>query len=109
VGFYTPLSLELEKISIVFCPAAFWLGPEGIVPELLLSAGVMYRGGRFNTGISARYEFDFEESGNSRFLAGAEINIFPAPSNIVYSILGGILLRDSSLGYYAGLGIGLIF
>ena len=109
VGFYAPFSLELEKISVVFCPAAFWLGPEGLVPELLLSAGVMYHGGRFNSGLSARYEFDFKEDNNSRFLAGAEINIFPSPSNIVYSILGGVLLIDSSLGYYAGLGIGLIF
>ena len=108
-GFYAPLSLELDKFSVVFCPAAFWLGPKDIVPELLLSAGVMYRGNWFNTGISARYELGFNESSKSRLLAGAEIIIFPAPSNIVYSILGGVWLKDSRLGYYAGLGIGFMF
>ena len=109
VGFYTPLSLDLTNISIVVCPSAFWHGPQGIVPDLLLSAGILYRGTWLTGGISARYEFDFTENSGQRLLAGAEIHLFPPPSILVFSINGGIIQQGSKIGGYGGLTIGMIY
>ena len=108
VVFFTPVSIEHSNFSVVFCPSAFWHGPEGFVPELLLSAGFLYRGSWINTGISARYEFNFKENADARLLAGAEVHIFPSPSNLVFSLQGGIIYA-SKLDYYGGIGIGLIY
>jgi len=108
VGFYTPLSLELTNLSIAFCPIIFWHGPEGLIPQLLLSTGVLYRGSWLTGGISARYEFDFEDNARSRLLAGAEINLFPPPSNFFFSFRGGIVYQRD-IGWYGGVGIGLIY
>ena len=108
-GIYTPLSLEISSFSLVLCPAAFWHGPEGIAPDLLLSAGVHYHGSWLTSGISARYEFGFKEDNEARFLTGAEINLFPPPSNIVFLIQGGIWIKSSNLGGYGGVGIGFIY
>jgi len=108
-GLYAPLSLELDELSIVFCPAAYWTLPENIIPRLLLSAGIMYQFNWLNTGLSARYEINFEEKKETRILTGVEINLFPPPSNIIYFIQGGVWFKETSLGYYAGLGIGLIY
>jgi len=109
-GFYTPLSLELTNISFVICPAAFWRGPDGLVPELLLSAGILYHGSFFTGGISARLEFDFsKDEPFGRFLAGAEFRIFPDPSNLIFTLQGGILIQGSEPRGYGGLAIGLIY
>jgi len=108
IGFYTPLSLELKSLSIAFCPIVFWHGPEGLIPHLLLSTGVLYRGSWITGGISARYEFDFEDNTRSRLLAGMEINLFPPPSNLFFSFRGGVVYQYDISGY-GGVGIGLIF
>jgi hypothetical protein len=108
VGFYTPLSLELTNLSIAFCPIIFWHGPEGLIPQLLLSTGVLYRGSWLTGGISARYEFDFEDNSRARLLAGVELNLFPPPSNLFFSFRGGIIYQRDISGY-GGVGIGLIY
>ena len=107
-GFFTPVSLEFSNFSVVFCPSAFWRGPENVIPELFLSAGLLYRGNWINAGISARYEFDFKENSNERLLAGAQIYFFPSPSNLIFSLHGGIIYA-AGMDYYGGLGIGLIY
>jgi len=107
-GLYTPLSLELSNFSIVFCPAAFWYGFSGFVPKLLLSGGVLYRGSWLTGGISARSELGFSH-GSTRFLAGAEAQFFPPPSNLVYSIFSGIWTQDDKIGAYGGIGFGVIY
>jgi hypothetical protein len=107
VGFYTPLSLELTNLSIAFCPIIFWHGPEGLKLQLLLSTGVLYHGSWLTGGISARYEFDFEDT-RSRLLAGVELNLFPPPSNLFFSFRGGIVYQRD-IGGYGGVGIGLIY
>jgi len=109
VSFFAPLSFELANFSIALSPAAFWRGPETPVPEFQLSAGILYRASWFNAGISARYEFDFNDINDSRFLAGAEARFFPAPLFIFYSIQGGVILRGEQLSGYGGLGIGIIY
>jgi len=110
VGFHIPLSLDLSNFSIVFSPAIFWRGPEGFTPALLLSAGALYRGAFFTSGLSARAEFDFTENTTSpKFLAGLEAHIFPPPSNLFFSIKAGIWTQDSLIGGYGSAGIGLIY
>jgi len=108
LGFYMPLSLELTNLSIAFCPVIFWYGPEGFIPRLLLSTGVLYRGSWITGGISMRYEFDFEDNERSRLLAGIEADFFPPPSNFFFSLRGGIIYRQDISGY-GGIGIGLIY
>ncbi|MDR2543297.1 MAG: PEGA domain-containing protein [Treponema sp.] len=108
-GLHSPLSYELTNLSIVFCPALFWHGPEGLTPALLLSTGVLYRDNWYNAGLSARCEIDFRENAESpKFLTGAELHLFPPPSNLVFSLLGGVWVQGKRLGGYGGLRIGII-
>jgi len=107
VGFHAPLSVELSDFSIVFCPSAFWRCPEGIIPELLLGAGVLYRGTWITGGLSARAEIDFKEN-SLRFLTGAEVHFIPPASNFVITAHGGIINKDG-MDWYAGAGIGFIY
>jgi len=108
IGFYTPLSLELKALSIAFCPIVFWHGPEGLIPHLLLSTGFLYHSSWLTGGISARYEFDFEDDTRSRLLAGMEVNLFPPPSNLFFSFRGGVVYQYDISGY-GGVGIGVIY
>ena len=110
VGLYIPLSLELAKVSVIISPAIFWRGPEGLTPALLLSAGVLYRGSWFTSGLSARVEFDFiENSTGPKILGGLEAHFFPPPSTLFFSIKAGMWTKDSQTGGFGGAGIGLIY
>jgi len=110
VGLYLPLSLEPANFSIALCPAAFWLGPEGITPEFLLSAAIMYKGDWFNAGLSARSEFNFANNAKEpRILAGAQVYIFPPPSIFYFSLQGGIWKHGEYSGGYGGLGLGIVY
>jgi hypothetical protein len=110
IGVYAPLSLELENISIAFSPGVFWRGPSGSAPELLLSTGILYRGGRLFAGISARAEIDFpEDKINPKILAGTEWRYNPLSSNMIFSCQLGIRTQDSRTGGYGGVGIGVIY
>jgi len=115
VGFYLPLSFQITNFNVVFSPAIFWRGPEGLIPELLLSAGLLYKSDWLNAGLSARYELDFKEEQkarffkNAKFLTGAEVRFFPSPSNLIYTIHGGVWAQNKSFGGYGGIKIGMIF
>jgi len=112
VGLYLPLSLEIAKFSLIFSPAIFWHGPDSAIPALLLGVGVLYRGDWINAGLSFRPEFDFSRSpiaDNIRLLTGAEVRIYPPPSNLVFSLQAGMWTQNRRLGGYGGLGIGVIF
>jgi hypothetical protein len=114
IGLYAPLSLELSiqnlgQFSIILCPSIFWYGPESLIPKLLLSAGVLYRGSWLTGGLSMRYEFDFTDGISPKIFTGAEVHIFPPPSNFVFSLRGGMWTQDSVAGGFGGLGIGIIF
>jgi hypothetical protein len=110
IGIYAPLSLELKNISIALSPGVFWRGPSGSVPELLLSAGILYKGGRHFAGISARAEIDFsEEQINPKILAGAEWRYNPLSSNMLFSCQFGMWMQGERIGGYGGIGIGLIY
>ena len=107
IGVHAPMSAELTKFSIIFCPSIFWRGPEGIIPELLFGAGVLYRGSWMTGGVSARGEFDLADN-NFRFLTGAEAHFIPPDLNFVFTLQGGII-TSGSIDWYAGLGIGFIY
>jgi hypothetical protein len=108
-GLHIPLSLELANFSLTVCPAVFWRGPHGITPELLLSAGILYKGDWFNAGLSARSELDFTDNDKKpRILAGAQVCFFPPPSIFYFSLQGGIVYQQDISGY-GGIGIGLIY
>jgi hypothetical protein len=109
VGVFTPLSLELKMFSFIFSPCVFWRGPEGAIPALLLSGGILYRSGWINAGVSARGEIDFTENTKPRFLTGAEGRFYPPPSNFIISLHAGMWAQDSSAGGYGGVGIGIIY
>jgi hypothetical protein len=112
IGLYAPLSLELSYFSIVFSPAVFWRVPDGPIPALLLSAGLLYRGEWMNAGPSLRAEIDFSAApvaDNVRFLAGAEARFYPPPSNFVFFFQTGLWTQKQKLGGYGGAGIGVIF
>lgn len=110
VGLYVPLSMKHSRFSFIFTPEIFWRGPEGIVPALLLSAGVLYQNTWINTGFSTRFEFDFkEDSNNPRFFSGLEAHFSPPPSNLVFSVQAGLWTHGGKTGGYGGLSIGIIF
>jgi len=105
-----PFSLELKPFFLIFCPAAFWRGPEGFIPELHLGAGILYRGGFLNAGLSYRCEFNLENkdiNDTAKHLAGAEFHI--TISNLVISLRGGIWSKSGQSGGFGGTGVGLIF
>jgi len=109
-GLYLPISLELANFSLALCPAAFWFGPEGITPEFLLSAAIMYKGSWFNAGLSARSEFNFADNAKEpRILAGAQVYFFPPPSIFYFSLQGGMWRHGEYSGFYGGLGLGIVY
>jgi len=113
IGVHAPLSFDLTNISLVLSPSLLWRGPEGLVPALLLSTGVLYRGSWLNAGLSMRCEMDFTDNtpyanANPKFLAGAELHLFPPPSNLFFSILGGAWTQEQKIGGYGGFKIGVI-
>ena len=110
VGLFTPLSFNYKRFSAVFCPAAFWRGPEKAVPELQLCAGAHYRAGTLNAGLSYRFEIDFENektAENAKHLTGAELHI--NLKNFVISLNSGLWTRSGLISGFGGVGIGMIF
>ena len=118
VGVYLPMSLSWGPVKALFSPGMSWPGPGDPIPRLLLSAGAMYLGSRYSVGLSVREDFDFTNSGERRgisfsqrlrFHGGLEINFYPPPSYLVYTILGGFWLHGDRIGGFGGLGIGFIY
>jgi hypothetical protein len=114
IELYFPFALNLgEGFSFSLSPAALWTGDEGFpwkpVPRLLVSGGLMMNLRYLSAGISVRPEFNFSNLLPLPFMAGAEVKIYPPPSSFVFSFLGGVWARDSRLGGFGGLAIGLIY
>lgn len=113
-----PMSLGLNSFSLYLSPGVRWPGKDDPIPRLVLSAGALYRSTWFTTGISVRPEFDFTRIGNRaalsfgervKILCGAECKFYPPPSNIVYSVLGGVWIKGGRAGGFSGIGIGLLY
>jgi hypothetical protein len=123
------------RFSCTLTPALIWTGEEGYpseaVPRILLSAGGLFTSGYLMAGISIRSEYRFRGSATDPphavdspaaarlfpkfaswfgpLLIGAEFRIFPPPSNLVFSILGGGWFFNGEAGAFGGFGIGLIY
>jgi hypothetical protein len=109
VCLFIPAELELSIFSIIFSPGIFWKDPEGLIPDLLLGAGFLYKGSWFNTGLSTRTEFGFRDNFSVKFLSGVEARFYPSPSNLVFSAHAGLWTKSSRVGGYGGIGIGIIY
>ena len=101
--------------SFVLNPAVLWTGDEGFpwdpVPRMLVSGGFLMQMTYISAGFSIRSEYKFS-GGNPwpPFLTmGTELKFFPPPSSFVFSLIGGIWIRDRSVGGFGGLGIGMIY
>jgi hypothetical protein len=116
LGAYVPLSWRFTRLSLLLSPGIRWPVPRELIPRLLLSGGVLYRGSWFIAGYSLRTELNFSEisgggrGGNPLFLtSGGEIKFYPPPSNLVFTLSGGFWFTGSRAGAFGGAGIGLIY
>jgi hypothetical protein len=119
MGFYSPLSWSFDSLTLIFSPGIQWPIPYDLVPRPVLSGGIHYQGTYFTAGFSLKQEFNFSEhsrSGqdernrNPAFLqAGGELKWYPPPSNLVFTLSGGLWHTDYQTGGFGGLGIGLIY
>ena len=115
IELFLPFSVDFaRRFSFALTPAALWTSDEGFpwepVPRLLISGGLMTRFDYFSAGLSARSEYDFGSSAWPPFvIAGAEITFFPPPSSFVFSVKGGVWVRNGNTGGFGGLGIGMIY
>jgi hypothetical protein len=108
-----PVSLSFGALTAFITPGALWAGEKGFpdsgVPSAILSAGISYRHSIFNSGISIRTEYLFENGiSMGPISVGGEIKFFPKPSVFVISAMGGITYEDNSFGGFGGIGIGFI-
>jgi hypothetical protein len=117
-GLYLPMSVDIGRVTVLWSPGMRWPGPEDPVPRLLFSVGALFQGAWFTVGLSAREEFDFTDSSSRsglsfsqrlRFHGGLELNLYPPPSFLVYTLLGGIWLYNDRIGGFGGLGVGFIY
>lgn len=102
-----------DVLSASLAPGLLWSGPLGFpesgVPSGILSAGISYRRSVFNSGISLRTEYFFENGTNlGPITLGGEIKFFPQPSVFVLSAMAGIVYQNNSWGGFGGIGIGFI-
>jgi hypothetical protein len=114
-----PLSWKAGKnLSLEFSPGVFWTGedsyPAEALPRLLLSGGLLFRRPSFTAGLSLQSRAHFagtgkEDPGFGPLMAAAEIRLFPPPSNVVFSLLGGGWTDFGRFGGFGGIGIGVIY
>jgi hypothetical protein len=114
-----PLSWRLgEALSLALSPGALWTGEEGYpaetVPRFLLSGGLLFRRPTFTAGFSLQSRLRivgaaWKDPGLGPLMAAAEIRLFPPPSNMVFSLVGGGWADDGRYGSFVGIGIGLIY
>jgi hypothetical protein len=117
VGLALPVSWtfgdDCSALSASLSPGILWAGesgfPESGTPSGILSAGIAYRRSIFNSGISLRTEYFFENGISlGPVTLGGEIKFFPQPSVFVISAMAGIVYDKNSFGGFGGIGIGFI-
>ena len=116
IELYVPFSLDLGSIfSVTLSPAALWTGDDGFpwegVPRLLVSGGFLMRFKYLSAGLSVRQEYNFSSGvfWPPFSMIGCELKFLPPPSSFVFSLMGGVWVRDSGIGAFGGLGIGMIY
>jgi hypothetical protein len=114
VEFAIPVSYYFgDSLSVSIAPALLWAGAEGFpdsgIPSGILSAGIAFRRSVFNSGLSLRTEYLFENGARlGPITLAGEIKFFPQPSVFVLSARAGIVYDDNSAGGFGGIGIGFI-
>jgi hypothetical protein len=114
---YLPMSLGLGRFfSVLLSPGVFWAGFDEPVPRLVLSGGLLFRHSWFSAGLSLRPEFNI--SGRTKpdpdnspvtLQSAVELKLYPPPSNLVYTLFGGLTAHGSYRGGFGGVGIGIIY
>jgi hypothetical protein len=114
--FAFPLSWRfLPPLSLVISPALIWTGEKGYpseaAPRGILSGGLFFRRPFISAGLSLRSEYIFagDLRGIGPLTLGGEVQFFPPPSSLVFSLMGGGWFRGSEQGAFGGVGIGLIY
>jgi hypothetical protein len=118
MGFCFPLSWRFNALTLIFSPGIQWPIPYDLVTRPVVAGGVHYRGSWFIAGLSLKQEFNVSDLKSGRdernrspvFLqAGGEIKLYPPPSNMVFTLSGGVWYNGSEVGGFGGVGIGLIY
>jgi hypothetical protein len=108
---FLPLSVSLNRaFALLLVPALWWPGEEGIPesarPYGVLSGGLIFRRPSLNAALSARTETAFGSAPFERTMLGGELKFFP--SVLVFTLLGGVWFENTRMGFYGGIGIGMI-
>ena len=107
---YVSLSFTLSPLfTLFFSPGLLWKIPGDGIPRLLLPAGLLFRYAWFSAGLSLRPEIRVTEPDGGPFLFGGELKFNPPPSNMVYTLLGGLRIESGSPSGFGGIGIGIIY
>jgi hypothetical protein len=107
---YAALSFRLSPLfTLFFSPGFLWKIPGDGIPRLLLPAGLLFRYAWFSAGLSLRPEICVTEPGAGPFLFGGELKFNPPPSNMVYTLLGGLRMESGRPSGFGGAGIGIIY
>ncbi|GHV41446.1 hypothetical protein AGMMS49546_17350 [Spirochaetia bacterium] len=116
---YFPLSWQFSPFfSVLLSPGVFWHAWNEGTPRLFLSTGILFRHSLFSAGISFRPEFDlsdgaYTESNQSfdpvTLMTAAEIKFYPPPSNLVFTLSGGIWSKGNRKGGFGGIAIGIVY
>jgi hypothetical protein len=118
ISLYLPLAWRLKPVSLLFSPGLRVPVPDDPVPRLFLSGGVLFQGNWFTAGFSLRPEFNFstvpeagpgKDAGPVLLFTAGELKFYPPPSNLVFTLSGGVCMDNSGLGGFGGVGIGIIY
>jgi hypothetical protein len=105
-----PLSWELgQGFSLLLSAGLFWPDWDRPAPRLLLSLGPLFNRGMFSAGLSLRGEFDFSAPSPVTLFGAGELRLFPPPSNLVFTLLGGFWNQGPRTGGFGGFALGTIF
>ncbi|MDR2375994.1 MAG: PEGA domain-containing protein [Treponema sp.] len=109
-----PMSLELGRgLSLLLAPGIFWSAWEQPEPRLLLSLGSLYRRDMVSAGISLRGELDIAGTIKGGppfdFFSSVELKLNPPPSNLVFTLAGGLWNSRSGPAAFGAFSLGLIF
>jgi hypothetical protein len=100
-------------LSLLLAPGIFWFAWERPEPRLLLSLGSLYRRGMLSAGISLRGELDISGALKGGplldFFSSAELTLNPPPSNISFTLAGGLWNRSPGPAVFGVFSLGLIF
>jgi hypothetical protein len=105
----------LPGFFLTLTPGLIWTGEQGYpseaAPRALLSGGILFRYSFVAAGISLRSEFGFAGTakGAGPVMLGGEVRLFPPPSSLVFTLLGGYWQDGSQRGGFGGAGVGFIY